>query len=56
MTPVVACHQEWSGRSPLSEALTEALMRMVYRGGKNDDQINFRKQPPEKKILRVGNW
>ena len=24
VTPVVACHQEWSGESPLSEALTEA--------------------------------
>ena len=24
VTPVVACHQEWSGKSPLSEALTEA--------------------------------
>ena len=23
-TPVVACHQEWSGKSPLSEALTDA--------------------------------
>ena len=24
VTPVVACHQEWYGRSPLSEALMEA--------------------------------
>ena len=24
VTPVVACHQEWSGKSPLSDALTEA--------------------------------
>ena len=24
VSPVVACHQEWSGRSPLSEAVTEA--------------------------------
>ena len=24
VTPVVACHQGWSGKSPLSEALAEA--------------------------------
>ena len=31
VTPVVACHQEWSSRSPLTEALTEARIEAANR-------------------------
>ena len=41
LTPVVTCHQEWSGRSPLSEALTEAR----NCPSKSDQQILVKEVP-----------
>ena len=41
-TPVVACHQEWSGKSPLSEALTEA---------RSDQQILIQHVPVDAHVI-----